>query len=230
MSRSAEQARQELRALMQRGVTLDYTPQGFRAEQPIRQSSVLILFGALDRSLATNPSAAITVAPELDVLLIRRADTLRHHPGEIAFPGGGVEPGDRDLSMTALREAAEETDLDPSGVEVLGALPEVHIPVSNNLVTPVLGWWSLPSPVAADTSESVEVFRTPVAELLDPAARGTSVLRRGRTTFRGPAFQLAPRFGGRIVWGFTGILLSNLFTALEWAPEWDVTREFHLPG
>ncbi|WP_244303236.1 NUDIX hydrolase [Leucobacter coleopterorum] len=130
--------------------------------------------------------------------------------------------------MTALREAEEETNLDPSGVEVLGMLPEVHIPVSNNLVTPVVGWWTRPSQIAADTSESVEVFRAPVAELLDPAVRGTSVLRSGPKTFRGPAFQLGSRFGGHLVWGFTGILLSSLFRELQWELPWDTKREFIL--
>jgi 8-oxo-dGTP pyrophosphatase MutT (NUDIX family) len=157
-------AERELRELMRRGVTLDFRPQGALAELPLRRSAVLILFGALDRVPARSPFPA--VAPELDVLLTRRADRMRHHAGQIAFPGGGAEPGDSDSAMTALREASEETGLDPAGVEVLGALPDVHIPVSNNLVTPVVGWWRLPSPVAADHAESVEVYRVPVAELL----------------------------------------------------------------
>lgn len=226
MSSTVEQVQRDLRELMQRDVTLDYRPQGHPVDRPTRRSSVLILFGALDRTPAAE--TVTTVPPELDVLLIRRSTTLRHHPGEIAFPGGGVEPQDSDLTMTALREAKEETHLNPSGVEVLGTLPEAHIPVSNNLVTPVVGWWTLPSRVAADASESVEVFRAPVAELLDPAARGTSVLRSGPTTFRGPAFQLGPQLGGHLVWGFTGILLSSLFAELKWELPWNREREFLL--
>jgi 8-oxo-dGTP pyrophosphatase MutT (NUDIX family) len=225
MSSTVEQVQHDLRELMRQEVPLAYTPQGHLTNSPLRHSSVLILFGALDRSLAATAPLS-TVPAELDVLLIRRSDTLRHHPGEIAFPGGGVDAGDRDRTMTALREANEETGLDPAGVEVLGQLPEVHVPVSNNLVTPVVGWWTLPSLVAADTSESVEVFRAPVAELLDPEARGTSVLRTGAATFRGPAFQLGPQFGQRLVWGFTGILLSSLFAKLEWEIAWNRKREF----
>lgn len=216
-------AERELRDLMRRGVDLDFRPQGALAELPLRRSAVLILFGALDRVPARSSFPA--VAPELDVLLTRRADRMRHHAGQIAFPGGGAEPGDRDSATTALREASEETGLDPAGVDVLGALPEVHIPVSNNLVTPVVGWWRLPSPVAADRTESVEVYRVPVAELLDPAARGTSVLRREGFTHRGAAFRLAPHLGGRIVWGFTGILLATLFDELGWSRPWDPGRE-----
>ncbi|PRI11266.1 NUDIX hydrolase [Leucobacter massiliensis] len=221
-------AEQDLRELMRRGALLDIPPQGPLAVTPRRRSAVLILFGALDRLPAS--AAAPTVSPELDVLLTRRADRMRHHAGQIAFPGGGAEAGDSGPAATALREAEEETGLDPAGVEVLGALPEVHIPVSNNLVTPVVGWWRLPSAVAADHAESVEVFRVPVAELLDPAARGTSVLSRAGFTHRGAAFRLSPRLGGHIVWGFTGILLATLFEQLGWERPWDRARTFEVRG
>jgi len=153
---------------------------------------------------------------------------MRHHPGQIAFPGGGVELGDADLAATALREASEETGLDPGGVEVLGSLPDLHIPVSNNLVTPVIGWWRLPSEVAADRRESVDVMRVPVGELLAPEARGTSVLRRGASTFRGAAFELGPQFGGHLVWGFTGMVLSSLFDGVGWTTPWDRSRIFDI--
>ena len=226
MPHSVAQAQDQLRALLQRGITLDIAAQSLPADAPVRRSSVLILFGALDRTPAIDARAVPTVPAELDVLLTMRASGMRHHAGQIAFPGGGAEPGDADAAATALREATEETGLDARGVEVLGALPEVHIPVSRNLVTPVVGWWTLPSEIAADRVESVEVFRAPVAELLDPAARGTSVLDRDGMRFRGPAFRLGPRCGGQVVWGFTGILLATLFDELGWAVPWDATREF----
>lgn len=229
MPRTVADAQRELRELLRRDVPVDYVPQGTLADRPVRSSAVLILFGALDQIPARGGSTSEDGVPaELDVLLTRRADHMRHHPGEIAFPGGGVEAGDQDRGATALREAHEETGLDPTGVELLGALPEIHIPVSNNLVTPVIGWWCRPSEVAADHSESVEVFRAPVAELLDPAARGTSVLRRPGATFRGPAFRLDERFGGSLVWGFTGILLSSLFDELGWSKPWDRERRFEV--
>ncbi len=162
------------------------------------------------------------------MLLLRRANGLRNHAGQIAFPGGGVEPDDSGRAATALREAQEETALDPNGVDVLGQLPDAHIPVSNYQVTPVIGWWRLPSEVAADTQESVEVFRVPVAELVDPAARGTSQLRfRGRTV-RGPAFRLGPQFGGHIVWGFTAIMLASIFDGVNWTQPWDEARLFEV--
>lgn len=219
-------ARAQLEAALQQGFGVRYTTQGAPAEQPIRTSSVLILFGALDSIPAVSASSA--VPGDLDVLLTRRADTMRHHPGQIAFPGGGFEDQDVDLAATALREAHEETGLDPADVDVLGMLPPVHIPVSNNLVTPVIGWWRTPSLVAADHTESVEVFRVPVAELLDPASRGMSRLRTPTHTYRGDAFELSPRFGGHIVWGFTGMLLASIFDGVGWSAPWDRSRIFDI--
>lgn len=199
------------------------------APQAPRDSAVLMLFGALDEIPATPASASgCDVAPELDVLLTRRSSGLRNHAGQIAFPGGGVEPEDADRPATALREAHEETGLDPSGVDVLGQLPDLHIPVSNYMVTPVLGWWRLPSEVAADFNESVEVFRVPIAELVDPEARGTSVLQYQGQTWRGPAFRLGEQFGGHIVWGFTAMMLAGIFDAVGWAQPWQRSRTFNV--
>ncbi|MCK2026120.1 MULTISPECIES: NUDIX hydrolase [Microbacterium] len=183
-------------------------------------AAVLILFGVLDRTPA--PAADAAVSRDLDVLLQRRAPTLSSHPGQVSFPGGRVEPTDADAVATALREAEEETGLDPAGVEVLSTLPVIPLAASNHLVTPVLAWWQSPSRVVAvDHAETVEVFRVPVAQLLDPATRFTSTLSRMGRTFRGPAFDV----DGTIVWGFTAMVLDALFDATGWTVPWDATVE-----
>ncbi|MGL3149212.1 NUDIX hydrolase [Microbacterium sp. A82] len=185
-----------------------------------RRAAVLILFGVLDSIPA--PTADAAVARDLDVLLQRRAPTLSSHPGQVSFPGGRRESGDADPAATALREAEEETGLDPTGVEVLATLPELPLPASNHRVTPVLAWWTKPSKVAAvDHAETVEVFRVPVAQLLDPANRYTSVVSRENVGFRSPAFDI----NGTIVWGFTAIVLDRIFDAAGWTVPWDATIE-----
>ena len=188
-----------------------------------RRAAVLVLFGVLDclPARSSTASAAGPVAHDLDVLLQRRAATMGHHPGQISFPGGGADASDSDPAATALREAVEETGLDPTGVEILGMLPELPLPVSNNLVTPVAAWWTRTSQAAAvDHRESVDVFRVPVADLLDPANRASVALEwRGRTVST-PAFTL----DGALVWGFTAIVLSRMFDELHWAVPWDTNR------
>ena len=192
-----------------------------------RPAAVLILFGVLDALPSAHEAQDAAVSRDLDVLLLARATTLRSHPGQVAFPGGRLDPGDDGPVGAALREATEETGLDPSGVEVLGTLDEVPLEFSGHLVTPVLGWWRHPSPVrVVDVAESADVFRAPVADLLHPQNRGVTVMRRGGQEWRGPAFEVH----GHLVWGFTALLLDGLFERLGWTEPWDRTREIALPA
>jgi 8-oxo-dGTP pyrophosphatase MutT (NUDIX family) len=166
-----------------------------------RESAVLILFGEGPRGP--------------DVLLIERSRDLKHHPGQAAFPGGGAEPGDDGPASTALREAVEETGLDPMGVEVLALLPALWVPPSDNRVTPVLGWWRDPSAVwAVDPAEVAAVARVPIAELVEPANRFRV---RHRSGYLGAAFDVGELF----IWGFTAGLLDRLLEIAGWAMPWD---------
>ncbi|MEZ5096320.1 MAG: NUDIX domain-containing protein [Nocardioides sp.] len=78
------------------------------------------------------------------LLLTERAHHMRSHPGQVSFPGGSLDPGETPRAA-ALREAEEETGLDPTGIEVFAELPELYLPPSNFAVTPVLGWWARPT-------------------------------------------------------------------------------------
>lgn len=225
--------RAQLAALAARGLTWPALPAVSGHPRP---AAVLVLFGVLDGRPATHPSAAVPA--DLDVLLVGRAASLAHHPGQVAFPGGRLDPEDNGPVAAALREAAEETGLTPAGVEVLGTLAALPVHVSNHVVVPVLAWWATPSPVAVvDHRESATVFRAPVADLLDPANRRTATVParvaggrpRAARTHAGPAFLVPSDDGAHLVWGFTAVVLDRLFTELGWSEPWEATRTFEVP-
>jgi 8-oxo-dGTP pyrophosphatase MutT (NUDIX family) len=180
------------------------------SEVGLRRSAVLVLFG-------DGPQGP-------DVLLIERSAHLRSHAGQPAFPGGGIDPDDDGPVAAALREAQEETGLDPAGVDVLATLPDLWLPPSGNLVTPVLAWWREPSDVvAADEREVAAVARVPIADLVDPANRLTISHPSGRI---GPAFEVADM----LVWGFTAAVLDRLLALGGWERAWDRDRVAELPA
>ncbi len=169
-----------------------------------RRAAVLALFGDGD------------AGP--DLLIVERAHTMRSHAGQPAFPGGAVDSDDADERAAALREAEEETGLDPSGVTVFGALPDLWVPVSDFIVTPVLGWWHHPVPVRpVDVAEVASVHRVPIADLADPAYR---VRVRHPSGYVGYGFDVA----GLMVWGFTAGLINGLLDLGGWSQPWDDTR------
>lgn len=178
-----------------------------------RQSAVLVLFGEGERG------------PEL--LLMERAGSLRSHAGQPSFPGGALDPEDGDPQgdgplRAALREAEEETGLDPKGVQLFGVLPRLYIPVSGFVVTPVLGWWHTPTPVdVVDPAETARVFTVPVADLTDPANRATAVHPSGH---RGPAFLVE----SALVWGFTAGIIDRLLHYAGWELPWDRDKQVPL--
>ncbi|MEU6481208.1 CoA pyrophosphatase [Streptomyces sp. NPDC047017] len=178
-----------------------------------RQSAVLVLFGEGERG------------PEL--LLMERASSLRSHAGQPSFPGGALDPEDGDPQgegplRAALREAEEETGLDPDGVQLFGVLPRLYIPVSGFVVTPVLGWWRVPSPVdVVDPAETARVFTVPVADLTHPGNRATTVHPSGH---RGPAFLVE----SALVWGFTAGIIDRLLHYAGWELPWDRGKQVPL--
>ncbi|MEA5119635.1 MAG: CoA pyrophosphatase [Propionicimonas sp.] len=182
---------------------------GARAPTGARPAAVLILLGR--------------PADDYEIVFVEKTATLRNHAGQIAFPGGSLEPDETDPVTAALREAEEEAGIDPATVEVLGVLPTAHIVRSDFDVTSVVGWWRDPVElVPVDTVEIAAVHRIGVPALLDPANRLTWMLPNG---YAGPAFVIGDLF----IWGFTAFLLDGLFDLLGWTTPWDASRTSAIP-
>ena len=173
-----------------------------------RQSAVLIAFA----DTADGPA----------VLLIQRAADMRKHPGQVAFPGGALDPGETP-AQAAVREADEEVGLDPASVHIVAELPAIFIPVSGYVVTPVLAWWEQPHEVSpVDAAEVALVALIPVAELVDPVNRFRVSHPSG---YIGPGFEA----GGLFIWGFTAGLLDRMLVFGGWTQPWDESLRRPLP-
>lgn len=191
-----------------------------RASRASRDAAVLVLFSGprAEHGLGRVPDDA-------DLLLTVRAGTLRHHAGQAAFPGGAADPGDTGPVRTALREAQEETGLDPARLQPLATLERMFIPPSGFHVVPVLAYSQDPGPVAVvDASETAVVARVPLRAFINPQNRLMVYRTGGGQRYAGPAFLL----NEMLVWGFTGHVISAMLDVAGWAQPWDTADEREL--
>lgn len=153
---------------------------------------------------------AITDRTEPGILLTVRREHLRTHAGQIAFPGGRVEP-DEDAVSAALREAHEEMLLEPAAVDLVGTLAPYRT-ITGYVVTPVIGVVAPGLPLEPHEHEVAELFEAPLAFLLDPAnqLRRTALLQ-GRTRHY---YEIL--WNGRRIWGATAAMIVNLSRRLQW--------------
>jgi 8-oxo-dGTP pyrophosphatase MutT (NUDIX family) len=169
--------------------------------------------GGAPPAVALTPAAVLVplvMRPEaLTVLLTQRTAHLAAHAGQISFPGGSVEPSDRDSIDTALRETQEEVGLPRDYVEVIGRL-DTYITSTGFEVTPVVGLVRAPYPAKPDPFEVAEIFEVPLDFIIDPLHH-----ERHSREFKGRmrSFYVVP-YQNRYIWGATAGMLVNLAEVL----------------
>lgn len=154
--------------------------------------------------------AITTFGSHPQVILTKRSSVLKHHPGQIAFPGGKVDPSDTGVRDAALREAWEEIGLPREAPDVLGHLP-THETVTGFQVTPVVALVQEPFAIKPEAGEVAEVFSVPLCHLL----RRESFAVQSRR-WRGAAryYYTAP-YGPYYIWGATARMLRNFAEIME---------------
>lgn len=144
--------------------------------------------------------------------LIKRPDYPGIHSGQIAFPGGKMEPEDTDLVQTALREASEEVGIYPENVRIIGRLSNLFVPASNFLVSPILGFSESRPDFVPEVREVSRIIPTSLRELYQPDLRKRKILEfSGNFRLDTPYFEVDQE----MVWGATAMILSELIQLLE---------------
>ena len=141
---------------------------------------------------------------EANLVFIKRNEYEGHHSGQVSFPGGAFETEDRTILHTALRETREELGMSDE-IEVLGTLSQVHIPVSNFLVYPVVGWTNSRPDFEPDPTEVQYLIESPVGALLDPSNRESETIFKHGKEIVTPYYKI----GEEKIWGATAMILSE---------------------
>jgi ADP-ribose pyrophosphatase len=163
----------------------------------VKQSSVLVLLFPCDGQLCT--------------CLTRRSNTMKHHPGQISFPGGRAEEGEKSPEITALREANEEVGIDPEKVEILGHLSSLFVEVSGFRIYPCLAWADEKPEFISNSDEVEEIILFPIGDfVVNEIISETEV-----QTVTGILKVNYYPFSGNLIWGATAMIISELIEILK---------------
>jgi 8-oxo-dGTP pyrophosphatase MutT (NUDIX family) len=171
---------------------------GVTVPDDAKKSAVLALFYPAD--------------DKISMVFIKRAEYQGVHSGQISFPGGGWEKGDKDLVDTALREAEEEIGVYREAVTAIGKLTDLFIPPSNFLVTPIVGYIAERPEFIPDSDEVESILEISLDDLLDDS----NILEKEITIFpdvplKVPSFYI----DGHVIWGATAMILSELIEVIR---------------
>jgi 8-oxo-dGTP pyrophosphatase MutT (NUDIX family) len=162
-----------------------------------RKAAVLILLYPHNRSIYT--------------VFMQRPDYNGVHGGQISFPGGKKEPEDENLIQTAFRETYEETGVDPSEINIIGTLTPLFIPVSNMIVTPVIGWTEKKPIFNHLSKEVVFLFDASIEKLLD-----SSIIKIKPFKIREKMLDVKYfDYDGNVIWGATAMILHELLIIIR---------------
>jgi 8-oxo-dGTP pyrophosphatase MutT (NUDIX family) len=166
---------------------------------------------------ATRRQAAVLLplfrnATDYHLLFTKRTETLKHHKGQVSFPGGSFDPADGDLATTALRESYEEVGIQPEHVSLLGRLDDLSTFSTNFTISPFVGLIPYPYPFRPNPVEVASIFEVPLSVLADPTV-GRSYLRTrdDGATIEDYEFHI----NGHVIWGATARIIRHFLSIIN---------------
>lgn len=148
---------------------------------------------------------------QIYICLIKRPTHMRHHPGQIGFPGGKVEKDDFSAEKAALREAQEEVGIDPSNIEILGRLSELYVEVSQFSIQPFVAWADHKPDFLVNTDEVEKLILFPLNDFV----ANETIMETELDTFSGRMRVKYYPYNSEIIWGATAMILSELIEILK---------------
>lgn len=171
-------------------------------------------FPRVPRADSTQAAVMILLYPKNDLIhtvFIQRPAYEGVHGGQISFPGGKKESGDNDLTKTAIRETSEEIGVNPSEINIINTLTPLFIPVSNIIVTPVVGWLDRQPVFTRQEEEVVFIIEADIKTLINPSG-----IKIKPFEIRGEMIDIKYfDYNGNVIWGATAMILHELFTIIR---------------